>query len=179
LRFLRRALCRPVTQLNPRKALALLGMVGAIALVAASPAPGPTRVDVTKVQPKALLPKSTLHVEWVVETNKLGQVTRVRSGKPSTDRTFNTQTYGNALQAFIRTPDGHAVSGIYRLTYDYNPKTTRVRRAVALIRAGGVNANAEGAALQMESIAQKHTPEPAAPVKIEHLPALPQVMKTK
>lgn len=153
-------------------------MVGALALIGATPPESPpARIDITKVQPKGLLPKTLLHVEWVVETNKLGQVTRVRSGKPSKDRTFNTQTYGNALQAFIRTPEGHAVAGIYRLTYDYNPKTTRVRRDVALIRPGGVNANAEGAALEMESIAQKHTPEPV-PTKLQHMPEIPQSLKS-
>ena len=65
--------------------------------------------------------------------NKLGQVTRILSGKPSKDRTYNLQTGGNALQAYIRTSDGKAIAGSYRLTYDYSPKTTRIHRDVALV----------------------------------------------
>ncbi len=146
----------------------------------------PERIDVQKLQPRALAPKRTLHVEYTVEVNKLGQVTRVRSVKPSHDQAFDAHTYGNALQAFIRTPDGHAVVGIYRLTYDYDPKTLRVRRDVALVRVGGVNPNAQGAAIQMMEIARRnaakaaaqHTPAPLPSVTIRRMPDLPQVMKT-
>ena len=52
-----------------------------------------------------------LHVEMFVEVNKLGQVSRVRSIKPSQDAQFDAHMYGNALQAFIRTPDGNVVVG--------------------------------------------------------------------
>ena len=84
-----------------------------------------------------------------METNARGQVTRVRSGKAARDSTFNAMTYGNALQAFIRTPDDRSISGTYRLSYDYDPKTQKVHRSVALIRAGGVNPHALGAVDQM------------------------------
>ena len=102
---------------------------------AATPAPRPTpyRIDLTKVQPKSLLPKVALHTEYIVAVNKLGQVTRIISGKTSKDRTYNIQTAGNALQAFIRTPEGKAIPGSYRLTYDYSPKTTRIHRDVAAL----------------------------------------------
>ncbi len=121
-----------------------------------------------------------------METNKYGQVVRVRSGKSSPNAGFNTQTYGNALQAFIRTPDGRAIAGSYRLTYDYDPHTERVRRDVALIRAGGVNVNARGAALTLMDIAKKNshnltpqqTPAAAPSVNLKRLPDLPQVMDT-
>ena len=103
-----------------------------LTLLAATPAPAPQptpyRIDLTKIQPKSLLPKVPLHTEYVVAVNKLGQVTRIISGKGSKDKTYNLQTAGNALQAFIRTPDGKAISGSYRLTYDYNPKTARIHR---------------------------------------------------
>ena len=181
----------------PRASLAAALLAGgALAVLAASAAsaaatpPPPARVDVTKIQPKALLPKSKLHTEFVVETNKFGQVTRVRSGKSSPSASFNTQTYGNALQAFIRTPDGHAIAGSYRLTYDYDPHTERVRRDVALIKAGGVNPNAKGAALELMELARKYShdvtkeqqqqrqPQPAPSVNLKRLPDLPQVMNT-
>jgi hypothetical protein len=160
---------------------ALCAAAAAFALLAATPSPTPLpyRIDVTKIQPKALLPKVVLHSEYVVAVNKLGQVTHVISGKVSKDRTYNLQTYGNAMQAFIRTPDGKAISGSYRLTYDYNPKTARVRRDVALVRAGDVDANAEGAVTRMLADVKKHNaklpraapPAAAAPTKAAAPPA--------
>jgi hypothetical protein len=169
---------------------------------AASPAPkaatapkpaatAPKRVDVQKLQPKALAPTKALHVEYTVEINSLGQVARVRTVKPSHDESFDAKTYGNALQAFIRTPEGQVVLGTYRLVYDYDPKTLRVRRDVALVKAGGVNPNAKGAAVEMMEIARRNrnrtpppappgsiTPGPAPSVNIHRMPDLPQVMKS-
>jgi len=164
--------------------------------LAASPAPAPKppqRIDVTKVQPKELAPKKALHVEYIVEVNKLGQVARVRSVKPSHDIAFDTHTYGNALQAFIRLPDGKVILGTYRLTYDYDPKTLRVHRDVALVKQGGVDPNAKGAAAEMTEIAARNgkkaeaqaaktavtpAPNPAPSVNIKRMPDLPQVMKS-
>jgi hypothetical protein len=166
---------------------------GAVALAAPTPKPAPKAatpqpIDVTKVQPRELAPKKALHVEYTVEVNRLGQIARVRSVKPSHDEGFDTHTYGNALQAFIRTPDGKALAGTYRLTYDYDPKTLRVHRDVALIKAGGVNPNAKGAADSMMEIARRNqhrpppgigvTPGPIPSVNIKRMPDLPQVMKT-
>jgi hypothetical protein len=156
---------------------------------AAKPPAGPTPFDVTKVQPRALAPKRQLHVEYTVEVNKLGQVARVRSVKPSHDEDFDTKTYGNALQMFIRTPDGRALAGIYRVSYDYDPKKLTVDRTIALVRAGGVNPNAKGAALDMMEIARRNqhrtpppglyvTPGPIPSVNIRRMPDLPQVMKS-
>ena len=173
-------------------AVALCAATCAPAFAANTPTPPPGAVDVTKVQPKQLLPKTKLHTEFVVEANKMGQITRVRSGKESPNPTFNAQTYGNALQAFIRTPDGHAIAGTYRLSYDYNPQTGRIRRDVKLLHAGGVNANAIGAANEMMAIARKNHNRPvpkqpsiatskpgAAPsVNPKSMPDLPQVMNT-
>jgi len=109
------------------------------------------------------------HTEFVVEVNAKGQVTRVRSGTASKDPAFNTLTYGNALQAFIRTADGRAISGLYRLTYDYDPHDRMVSRHVALIHAGGVNPSALGAVnVEMKRrSAQAPVPSPAA---TDHLP---------
>jgi hypothetical protein len=142
---------------------ALCAAVAAVALLGAGtpPTPPPHSVDLTKVQPKALLPKVALHTEYIVAVNKLGQVTRVISGKMSKDKSYNLHTYGNAMQAFIRTPDGKAISGSYRLTYDYNPKTANVHRDVALVKAGGVDPNAVGAVIKMFDDVQKHRKTPA------------------
>jgi hypothetical protein len=161
---------------------AVWAAVAAFALLAATPPPAL----------KALLPKVALHTEFVVAVNKLGQVTKILSLKPSKDRTYNLQTGGNALQAFIRTPDGKAVPGTYRLTYDYNPKTALVHRGVALIHAGGVNPNAQGAVNVMLEDVKKRGLRPASPApegsaemtpgpqptgKIK-LPSLQQILKT-
>jgi hypothetical protein len=107
-------------------------------------------------------PTATEHTEFVVEVNRKGQVTRVRKGLSSSNASFNSMTYGNALQAFIRTPDGNAISGLYKLSYDYDPKTKLVKRDVALIHPGGVDPNALGAVLQMQQIAQKRAAETKA-----------------
>jgi hypothetical protein len=124
----------------------MLALIAAVLIATATPQPTALpRIDLTKIQSPSLLPKKKLHAEYVVEVNKLGQVARVRSVKKSGSVTFDSQTYGNALQAFIRTPDNHVVLGTYRLFYDYDPKTHRVRRDVALISRGGVNPNAKGA----------------------------------
>jgi len=96
-----------------------------------------------------------LHSEVVVEVNKKGQVVRVKSTKPSKLRSFNVQTYGNALQMWIRRPDGTATVGLYRITYDYNPKNQEITRRVAIISAGGNWGNSEGAADVMMEMAKK------------------------
>ena len=101
------------------------------------------------------MPARAEHTEFIVEVNAKGQVARVRSGKPCGDRAFNTLTYGNALQAFIRTPDGSAVPGTYRLTYDFSPKTQHVKRGVSLVRAGGVNPQALGAVDEMAAAGKR------------------------
>ncbi len=98
-----------------------------------------------------MFPKVPLHTEFVVQVNKLGQVTHVDAGKPSKDVMFNTQTYTSALMSYIRTPDGmHAVVGRYKLKYDYNPKSRMVHRDVQLLSRGGVDANALGAVTVMK-----------------------------
>lgn len=179
-------------------AFTLAALIAASAVAsAATPEPAPkgqrtpTPIDVGKITPKRIFPKTKLHTEFVVEVNRLGQVTRVRSGKSCPDLTFNAQTYGNALQAFIRTPDGDAVPGVYRLTYDYDPQSQRVHRDVALLWAGGVNPNAEGAAIEMMRVAAKshhkpqaakatatQSPRPEPSVNAQRMPDLPQVMQS-
>jgi hypothetical protein len=170
----------------------VLVLGAATAATAATPAPtAPPRINVQQLQPKALAPTKPLHVEFVVEVNRLGQVSRVRSIKASHDVPFDTHCYGNALQVFIRTDDGHAISGTYRLTYDYDPKAVKVRREVALVKAGGVDPNAKGAADDMMEIARRNhdrnrtpppgltvTPGPIPTVNVHRMPDLPQVMKT-
>jgi len=176
-------------------ALALLGLGLAAAIVpsaaapaaaAASPAPArtPYRIDVTKIQPKALLPKTSLHDDFIVAINNKGQVTRVLSGHRSGNTVFDEHMYGNALQMFIRTADGKAIVGKYRVNYDYNPKTTRIRRTIALVSTGGVDPNATGAVYEMLKHAHK-VPAPAlsaptsgANINSDDLPALNEVFGT-
>jgi hypothetical protein len=114
------------------------------------------------------LPKVPLHSEFVVETNSKGQVTRVRSGKNSKDRTFDLMTYGNVLQTYIRTDTGHADAGTFRVIYDYSPVSHHVKRDVNVISLGGVNPNAEGAVYEMrreQQAAHEKSLHAAAPHK--------------
>lgn len=96
--------------------------------------------------PSPNLPPKALHVQLLVEVNKRGQVVRVEHGTLSGDRSFDTMTLGNAMQMWIRHPDGSAQTGLYRVTYDYNPRTHDVARVPAMIRPGGNWANKPGAA---------------------------------
>ena len=151
----------------------------------AARASAPARVNVESLQPKSLFPKVVLHTEMIVEVNKLGQVSRVRSIKASHNVPFDTHAYGNALQTFIRTDDGNVVLGSYRLTYDYNPKTQRIHREVVLVTRGGVDPERKGAANDMMDIAKNNrnrtpppglyaTPAPAPSVR--RMPDLKHVM---
>ncbi len=120
-------------------AVAVAASLASLGLLGASPSPKPAG----KLVPRT--PVTRQHTEFVVEVNKKGQVIKVDSGRESHDPAFNAITYGNVLQAFIRRPDGTAVSGLYRMTYDYDPANKHVRRDVALLKVGGVDPNALGA----------------------------------
>jgi hypothetical protein len=137
---------------------ALFVAAGARALAATpkpSPAPRPSA-------PVMHLPTVPLHTEVVVEVNKKGQVVRVKSTKPSKYQTFNLQTFGNALQMWIRHPDGTATVGLYRVTYDYNPKNKTVTRHVAIISEGGNWGDDPGAANVMINMAKRQAAEAEA-----------------
>jgi hypothetical protein len=99
--------------------------------------------------PATRTPSDPQHTELTVEVNKKGEVTRVRAGKGGPDPLFNAMVYGNALQAYIKKPDGEAISGIYKLIYDYSPDTKMVKRTVQLVQAGGVDPDATGAVEDM------------------------------
>jgi hypothetical protein len=155
---------REINAVNAGKlaAVALAALLAAVAgtdLVSAAPTPHPapqsTRIVIH-------LPKYPLHSEVVVEVNKKGQVVRIKSVKPSKLLSFNYQTYGNALQMWIRkchtegsTTSCTAEVGLYRITYDYNPKTTDVTRRVAIISRGGSWGDEPGAATVMMEMFRK------------------------
>ena len=120
----------------------LLGAVFAAATVVATLAPAGAQTSSSPApHPVALpsphLPTHPLHAEYVVEVNKKGQVVKVKSGAVTNVPAFNTETYGNALQMWIRKPDGSATVGLFKVTYDYDPKTHLVKRNVSLVSAGG------------------------------------------
>ncbi len=158
-------------------------LAGTLALaVAPALAATPTPSGTAHPSPKATsvvvrLPNKPLHTEVVVEVNKYGQVVRVKSTKPSSVQSFNVQTFGNALQMWIRRPDGSAQVGLYRISYDYNPKTVKVARTVTLISAGGSWADAEGAANVMMDTAKKEALEAQQKQKEDSskLPSLNQI----
>jgi hypothetical protein len=104
----------------------------------------PARPASAAVVPVAAMPKVGHHARYIVEVNAKGQVSGVRSRIPSKDQTFDAITYGNVVQTFIRRSDGRAIAGVYRVAYDYDPKTGLVKRSVKLIQAGGVDASALG-----------------------------------
>jgi hypothetical protein len=118
-----------------------------LAAPCATPAPVPT----------PNLPTRSLHTVIEVEVNDRGQVVRIKGGELSHDSVFDTMTIGNALQMWIRHPDGSATAGLFRVTYDYDPHTHNVARHVALISAGGSWANESGAATKMVQKAQRET----------------------
>lgn len=158
--------------------LAMLAMLcnvtpPAFAASTPKPKPAPTRVVIQ-------LPTIPLHSEVTVEVNAKGQVVRVKSTKPSKRASFNFQTYGNALQMWIRKPDGSAQVGLYRVIYDYNPKTQTVTRHIALISTGGNWANEPGAANVMVEMEKKQAAAAAETErkeqeKYDKLPSLNQI----
>jgi hypothetical protein len=105
------------------------------------------------------LPKTPLHTEVTVEVNKKGQVVRITSTKPCKINTFNLQTFGNALQMWIRKPDGTAQVGLYRIIYDYDPATKNVARHISLVKLGGDWGDSPGAATVMIENARKQAEE--------------------
>jgi hypothetical protein len=132
--------------------------------------------------PPIAFPKTKLHTDFNVEVNAKGQVVLVKSGKSSSNRFYNAQTYGNVLQMWIRHPDGSAQVGTYHVTYDYDPKAKKIRRGIALISAGGNWGNKEGAADEMMDIAQRQEAAAqaaqAAKNKTPHLPDINSIMST-
>ena len=60
---------------------------------------------------------------------------------------------------WIRRPDGSAEVGLYRISYDYDPKTHGVTRRIALVSAGGSWGDEDGAANVMIENARKQAAE--------------------
>lgn len=175
------------------RALALATMLATsiTPLFAATPHPKAPRKPAAI--PTPTLPRVPLHTSYVVEVNKRGQVVRVKSGQAAkgcakTDKrtdaqacTFNAQTYGNVLQMWIRHPDGTAEVGLYRVNYDYSPKTKKVTRSIALVRAGGNWGNQAGAATEMINKANAETRawEQRQKQQNKKLPSLNQIVAPK
>jgi hypothetical protein len=134
-----------------RVALLSLAFLAVPLATVAAPTPAPHPIAL----PTPNLPKKPLRVQLQVEVNRRGQVVRVLHGNLSGDRPFDTMALGNAMQMWIRHPDGSAQAGLYRVTYDYDPQTHNVSRVPSLIKAGGSWANAPGAATLIIKDAQK------------------------
>ena len=125
-------------------------LAAATAAPHASPQAQPTFVP-------AALPKVPLHTEFFAEVNKKGQVVRVEHGLFSKDGFFNEHTFGNVMQMWIRHPDGTATVGLFRVTFDYDPKTKGVHRDFTLVKAGGDWGDKMGAATKMMNDAAAQT----------------------
>lgn len=117
--------------------------------------------------PTPNFPHKSLHVQLLVEVNKHGQVVRIDHGTLSGDKAFDTMTLGNAMQMWIRHPDGTAQTGLYRVTYDYNPGTHDVARVPFLVRPGGSWANQPGAALLIIQDARRQVQQAEARLRAE------------
>jgi hypothetical protein len=141
-------------------ALAAVAIATCAPAFAATPSPAPTRHPLAIPTPH--LPPEKLHADYVVEVNKKGQVVAIVSGHGTKYATFNSQTYGNAAQMWIRKADGSAVVGTFRVTYDYDPKTRMVSRHIALVSLGGNWGDKEGAANAMIDTAKKEAAAYAA-----------------
>lgn len=133
-----------------RAAMLALAFLAVPLATVAAPTPGPHPI----VLPTPAYPKKALRVRLQVEVNNRGQVVRVLHGDLSGDRPFDTMALGNAMQMWIRHPDGSAQAGLYRVTYDFDPHTRNVTRVPALIKPGGSWANAPGAATLIMKDAQ-------------------------
>jgi hypothetical protein len=119
----------------------------------------PCAAATAPVTPHYTLPTVPLHTEAIVEVNKKGQVVRIKSTKSCKVASFNIQTFGNALQMWIRRPNGTAQVGLYRVSYDYDPKTHGVTRSIGLVSAGGNWGDEDGAANVMIENARKQAAE--------------------
>ncbi|MGA8533048.1 MAG: hypothetical protein WB615_02940 [Candidatus Tumulicola sp.] len=157
----------------------MLAIASAPALADTSPKPSSTPHAIAIPSPH--LPPVALHAEYVVEVNKHGQVVRIKSGKGTKYGTFNAQTYGNALQMWIRKADGSAVVGLFKVTYDYNPKTHAVARRISLVSTGGTWGDQPGAANVMIETAKKEAAAAAKQQQAQHgkLPSLNSITGAK
>jgi len=143
------------------RAVALTLALIRVALPVAAATPTPKATAAPKMVPHPPVPKVAEHTEFIVEVNAKGQVVRVKSAKGTgaKDQFFNAQTYGNVLQMWIRHPDGSAEVGLYKVTFDFDPKTKKVHRTVSLVQAGGDWGNEKGAATEMMETADREARE--------------------
>ena len=129
----------------------------------AAAAPKPSPLPTPQFQNKPL------HARLIVEVNSKGQVVRVAHGDLSGDRDFDLVAIGNALQMWIRHPDGTAETGTYSVTYDYDPRTKRVMRHPSIVKAGGNWGNSPGAATLIVKDMERETQQAEARLKAEQM----------
>jgi hypothetical protein len=166
----------------PLRAIAFATLlIGVSPPVLAATTPSPSASPHGIRLPKPQLPPERLHAEYVVEVNKRGQVVGIKSGRGTKYTTFNSQTYGNALQMWIRRADGTAIVGLFKVTYDYDPKSHHVTRRVALVSTGGNWGDKEGAANVMIDTAKKEAAEAAKQQQAQRakLPSLNEITGKK
>jgi hypothetical protein len=152
-----------IASLSKASVLAAAFFAAPLFAFAASPQPSPKPVPM----PTPHFPNRPLHVQLIVEVNDRGQVVRVDHGTLSTDEAFNTMTLGNAMQMWIRHPDGSAQTGLYSVTYDYSPHTHDVARVPTLIKPGGNWADKPGAATMIVDEARKEVQQAEARIRAD------------
>ena len=126
----------------------------------------------------ATAPKVPLHTEYIAEVNKKGQVVRIEHGQFSKDGYFNQHTYGNVLQMWIRHADGRSEVGLFRVTFDYDPRTKAVNRNFTLVKPGGNWGDKAGAATTMinDADAQTRAWEKFQAEQNKNLPSYEQIL---
>ena len=144
-------------------------LTAAIAVLVAPAVAGAAGKNVPTPFPTPHLPNRPLHARLIVEVNRKGQVVRVAHGNLSGDRNFDVITIGNAMQMWIRKPDGTAITGTYSVTYDYNPHTHNVSRMPALVKPGGDWADKPGAATLIIRDAQREQQAVEARLQAEQM----------
>jgi hypothetical protein len=172
-----------MTTMTTTRTLAIASIFLALAAPAFSATPAPKATSQPKAIPLPKAPPIALDTAFIVEVNAKGQVVRVEKAiSKNQDLQFNAQTYGNVLQMWIRHPDGTAETGLYRVSYHYDPKTQKVSRSIELLKDGGSWANAEGAANRMMDIATREAKaahekqQGQQQQQNEHLPSLEQII---
>jgi hypothetical protein len=82
-------------------------------------------------------PEPGLHVEYVVEVNKYGKIVIIKDARYSGFPFFDRETRANVIAMTITQSDNTTTTGLYNISYDLDPKTSKVTRMVALVSLGG------------------------------------------
>ena len=155
----------------------LIAACAPAAAFAATPTPSPKATPKIPKSVTITQPTVPLHTEFAVKVNNKGQVVTSKPLVQSKSETYNTMTFGNTLQMWIREQDGTAKVGTFKVTFDYDPKTKKISRQISLISLGGDWGDKPGAATQMMDTAKREyqDAQKKQQQEIQSLPSLNQI----